>query len=45
MKDVLFKNVNSLLIGGGRLVNYYNIIKYVNNKDYEITNRNISNFS
>ena len=45
MKDVLFKNVNSLLIDGGRLVNSYNIIKYVNNKDYEITNRNISNFS
>ena len=45
MKDVLFKNVNSLLNGGGRLVNSYNIIKYVNNKDYEITNRNISNFS
>lgn len=45
MKDVLFKNVNSLLNGGGRLVNSYNIIKYVNNKDCEITNRNISNFS
>ena len=45
MKDVLFKNVNSLLIGGGGLVNSYNNIKYVNNKDYEITNRNISNFS
>ena len=45
MKDVLFKNVNTLLIRGGRLVNSYNIIKYVNNKDYEITNRNISNFS
>lgn len=44
MKDVLFKSVNTLLIGGG-LVNSYNIIKYVNNKDYEITNRNISNFS
>ena len=44
MKKMLFKNVNILLIGGG-LVNYYNIIKYVNNKDYEITNRNISNFS
>ena len=43
MKNMLFKNVNSLLIGGG-LVNSYNIIKYVNNKDYEITNRNISNF-
>ena len=44
MKDVLFKNVNTLLIRGGA-VNSYNIIKYVNNKDYEITNRNISNFS
>ena len=43
MKKMLFKNVNSLLIGGA--VNSYNIIKYVNNKDYEITNRNISNFS
>ena len=43
MKDVLFKNVNTLLIRGA--VNSYNIIKYVNNKDYEITNRNISNFS
>ena len=42
MKDVLFKNVNTLLIR--RVVNSYNIIKYVNNKDYEITNRNISNF-
>ena len=45
MKDVLFKSVNTLLIGGGRALNSYNIIKYVNNKDYEITNRNISNFS
>ncbi len=44
MKKMLFKNVNSLLIGGGA-VNSYNIIKYVNNKDYEKTNRNISNFS
>ena len=44
MKNILFKSVNTLLIGGG-LVNSYNIIKYVNNKDYEITNRNISNFS
>ena len=40
-----YLNVNTLLIGGGELVNSYNIIKYVNNKDYEITNRNISNFS
>ena len=44
MKDVLFKNVNTLLIGGGA-VNSYNIREYVNNKDSEITNRNISNFS
>ena len=44
MKKMLFKSVNSLLIGGV-LVNSYNNIKYVNNKDYEITNRNISNFS
>lgn len=44
MKNILFKNVNTLLIRRG-LVNTYNIIKYVNNKDYEITNRNISNFS
>ena len=43
MKNMLFVNVNTLLIEG--LVNSYNIIKYVNNKDYEITNRNISNFS
>ena len=44
MKNMLFKNVKTLLIGGG-LVNSYNNIKCVNNKDYEITNRNISNFS
>ena len=44
MKNILFVNVNTLLIRRG-LVNTYNIIKYVNNKDYEITNRNISNFS
>ena len=44
MKKKSFKNVNTLLIRGG-LVNTYNNIKYVNNKDYEITNRNISNFS
>jgi len=44
MKNILFVNVNALLI---RMVavNAYNNIKYVNNKDYEITNRNISNFS
>ncbi len=44
MKNILFTNVNILLIRGGAL-NPYNIIKYINNKDYEITNRNISNFS
>ena len=44
MKKMLFENVNKLLIWGGA-VNTYNNIKYVNNKDYEITNRNISNFS
>ena len=44
MKNRLIKNVNQSLIGGG-LVNPYNIIKYMNKDDYEITNRNISNFS
>lgn len=44
MKKAVFKNVSKLLIRGG-LVNTYNIIKYVNNKDYEIANRNISIFS
>ena len=44
MKMIFFKNVNYKLIRW-RAVNSYNIIKYVNNKDYEITNRNISNFS
>ena len=44
MKKVAFRNVNYLLIRGGA-VNSYNNIEYVNNKDYEITNRNISNFS
>ena len=43
MKNILFVNVNALLIRMGA-VNTYNTIKYVNNKDYEITNRNISNF-
>ena len=44
MKKMLFKNVNYKLIVGG-LVNTYKIREYVNNKDYETTNRNISNFS
>ena len=45
MKKMLFKNVNYKLIWGGGLVNTYKIREYANNKDYEITNRNISNFS
>ena len=44
MKKLLFKNVNTLLIRGGACKSCNNI-EYVNNKDYEITNRNISNFS
>mgnify|MGYP006878415791 FL=1 len=44
MKNMLFVNVNTSLIRWG-LVNSYNNIEYVNNKYYEITNRNISNFS
>ena len=44
MKKLLFKNVNILLIGGGTCKSCNNI-EYVNNKYYEITNRNISNFS
>ena len=44
MKNMLFVNVNALLIRGGACKSYNNI-EYVNNKYYEITNRNISNFS
>ena len=43
MKKLLFKNVNILLIGGA--CKSCNNIEYVKNKYYEITNRNISNFS
>ena len=44
MKKILFKDVNKKLIGGGFKSNLNRIInnKY---KDYEITNRNISDFS
>lgn len=42
--NILFDNVNVLLIRRGALNSYINI-EYVNNKDYEITNRNISDFS
>lgn len=48
MKNILVKNVNQMLIRRGcklLLANPYNIRKYMNKKDYEITNRNISNFS
>ena len=49
MKNILVKNVNQMLISLREckllLVNPYNIRKYMNKKEYEITNRNISNFS
>ena len=49
MKNILVKNVNQMLIRRGEckllLVNPYNIRKYMNKKDDEITNINISNFS
>ncbi len=49
MKNRPIKNANQLLIREGKckllLVNPYNIRKYMNKKEYEITNRNISNFS
>ncbi len=49
MKNRPIKNANQLLIRGEKckllLVNPYNIRKYMNKKEYEITNRNISNFS
>ena len=43
MKKVLHINVNQKLIGGGKKSN----LNKLNNidKDYEITNRNISDFS
>ena len=45
MKKILFKGVNKKLIGGGGQKS--NLTKLNNNvnKDYEITNRNISDFS
>ena len=44
MKKILFKDVNKKLIGGGQKsnLNKLNNNKY---KGYEITNRNISDFS
>ncbi len=45
MNNLLLRKVNQKLIWGG-VVNPYNIRDYINNnKDYEITNRNISDFS
>ena len=43
MKKVLYKNANKKLIGGFKS----NLNRIINNKykDYEITNRNISDFS
>ena len=43
MKKMSFEIVNLLLIKGA--LNSYINIEYINNKDYEITNRNISDFS
>ena len=44
MNKELCKNVNQKLIGGGQKSNL-SIINNNINKDYEITNRNISDFS
>ena len=43
MKKMSFEIVNLLLIK--RALKSYINIEYINNKDYEITNRNISDFS
>ena len=45
MKKILFKDVNKKLIGGGGQKSNLSIINNNINKDYEITNRNISDFS
>ena len=44
MKKILFKDVNKKLIGGGQKSNLNKLNNNIN-KDYEITNRNISDFS
>ena len=44
MEKVLFAKVNHKLIGGGQKSNL-SIINNNIDKDYEITNRNISDFS
>ena len=45
MKKVLFIKVNHKLIGGGGQKANLSIINNNIDKDYEITNRNISDFS
>ena len=45
MKKVLYKNVNQKLIGGGGKKSNLNKINNNIDKDYEITNRDISDFS
>ena len=45
MKKVLFIKVNHKLIGGGGQKSNLSIINNNIDKDYEITNRNISDFS
>ena len=45
MEKVLFVKVNHKLIGGGVKKSNLSIINNNIDKDYEITNRNISDFS
>ena len=45
MEKVLFVEVNQKLIGGGVQKSNLSIINNNIDKDYEITNRNISDFS
>ena len=48
MEKVLFAEVNQKLIGGGGQKSNQSNLSIINNnidKDYEITNRNISDFS
>ena len=45
MEKVLFVKVNQKLIGGGGVKSNLSIINNNIDKDYEITNRNISDFS
>ena len=45
MKKVLYKNVNQKLIGGRGQKTNLSIINNNIDKDYEITNRDISDFS